>query len=217
MPVACARATGATPATAATTSNATSRPMACLREIESVRQGTQAAPHRSATPNATARPRAGEPCDRRQDLEPNAARKNESLPAAEFSASLCEWDQVRALHSERGAAEHVQSCLRVGGADGRRPDGRRGAEVGDVQSTTRVGPQGGPGRDTEAIRDVAVDLPVLHAIPWKEIVERHDAVERRPGQQGPQWEHTSPTDSEVGVIAPIELQPERRAVRRPGR
>src|SRR5256885_756437 len=107
MPVACARATGATPATAAATSNATSRPMACLkrnRERETGYPGSSPSFRHSKRDGPPASGRAARPAP---DLEPNAARKNESLPAAEFAASLCEWDQVRAPHSERGAAEHV--------------------------------------------------------------------------------------------------------------
>src|SRR5207244_12614006 len=97
MPVACARATGATPATAATTNNATSRPMASLPQRRERETGY---PSRRASFRSTARNETW--C---RDLEPNAARENERLPAADLSTSLDERDEVRTPDPERRAAE----------------------------------------------------------------------------------------------------------------
>src|SRR5437870_3282812 len=65
------------------------------------------------------------------------------------------------------------------------------------------------------------DLPVMcahtggHA--GEEVVERDDAIERRLGKQGLQREHAPAADPEIDIAAPVELQPERRAIRAGGR
>src|SRR5438309_11802321 len=100
MPVACARATGATPATAATTNNATSRPMASLPQRRERETGY---PGRRASFRATGRNETW--C---RDLEPNAGRENERLATAQFSASLREREKRRALQLERGPAQQVE-------------------------------------------------------------------------------------------------------------
>src|SRR2546426_5521554 len=48
----------------------------------------------------------------------------------------------------------------------------------------------------------------------KEVVERDDAIERRLGKQGVEREHAPGADAEVDIATPIELRPERRALRR---
>src|SRR2546429_130465 len=50
----------------------------------------------------------------------------------------------------------------------------------------------------------------------KEVVERDDAIERRLGKQGLEREHAPGADAEVDIATPIELRPERRALRRTG-
>ena len=84
--------------------------------------------------------------------------------------------------------------------------------MGDVQPTAGVGTERTARGDSETIRDVAVDLPILHVIAGKEIVERNDAIERGLGKERLEREHTAPADPEVRVVSPIELYPERRVL-----
>src|SRR5207237_10231560 len=66
--------------------------------------------------------------------------------------------------------------------------------------------------DSKTVRNSAVDLPVLHAIARKEIVEGHDAIERGLGKERLEREHAAPADPEVRIVSPIELYPERRVL-----
>src|SRR2546422_1545826 len=99
-------------------------------------------------------------------------------------------------------------------------EGDRGRGVGDVQATAGVGTKGTPGRDSEQVCDVAVDLPVVSAgaagMARKEVVERDDAIERGLGKQGLEREHAPGADAEVDIATPIELRPERRVRRTAG-
>src|SRR2546426_2052342 len=125
MPVACAPAAGGDAGPASTaTSTATSRRIVVSfpRFGVSVRQ----VPSRTAIvpPPAT---RRGPPTEwtgraRVTGSEADAARQDERLAATKFPASLCERGEVRALHLERGPAEHVQSRLSVRGAHARHRD-----------------------------------------------------------------------------------------------
>src|SRR2546427_5075556 len=94
------------------------------------------------------------------------------------------------------------------------------SRVRDVQAAARVRTKAAPRGHGEPVRDVAVDLPVMcahtggHA--GEEVIERDDAIERRLGKQGFQGEHAPAADPEIDIAAPVELQPERRAIRAGG-
>src|SRR5207245_10666100 len=95
-----------------------------------------------------------------------------------------------------------------------------GASVGCGEMTAGVWTNGAPGRCSEPICDVAVDLPVVGAgaagMARKEVVERDDAIERGLGKQGLEREHAPGPDAEVDIATPIELRPERRVRRTAG-
>src|SRR3989475_8501025 len=177
-------------------------------------------PSRVWRPGHRFRPRDAAPPAGGRASEANAAGDDDRRAAADFPASIHERRELAAFQFDRGAAEQVQSRLGVGGADGRRADGRGGTGVGDVQATAGVGTKGTPSRDSEPVCDVAVDLPVVSAgaagMARKEVVERDDAIERGLGKQGVEREHAPGADAEVDIATPIELRPERRALRRTG-
>src|SRR5207249_8732520 len=155
---------------------------------------------------------------RTAESEADAARDDERLTATDFPASLGERDELAALQLERGTTEQVQAFLGLGDAGA---TGRAGGCVRDVQAAAPVGPKGAACWNAEPVRDVAVDLPVMRAHTGghtgEEVVERDDAIERRLGKQGLQGEHAPAADPEIDIAAPVELQPERRAVRTGGR
>jgi len=120
------------------------------------------------------------------------------------SASLCKRDEVRAFDPERRAAKQIQASFRTETAN------RRVPTVVEKLAWAMFSPPPAYGRgscraECEPVRHVAVDLPVLHAIPGKEIVERDDAVERRPGKQEASGKHARPPIPKFGSFSPIEL------------
>src|SRR5207245_1644836 len=143
-------------------------------------------------------------------------REDERLTPTHFPATFHEGRELAALQLEGGTAEQVQS--RLGGGGTHTP--RRAGCVSDVQAATGVGAQRAARGDSEAVRDVAVDLPVMQAhAGWRageEVVERDDAVERCLGKQGLKREHAPGADPEVDVAAPIELRGETRTLPRSG-
>src|SRR5205823_1157501 len=203
MPVACPRATGATPATAAATSNATSRPMASLPEKNSERE--------------TGYPGRPASFRRARRLEPNAAREDHLVRVPHHAADL-EERRDAAPHPDRRAREDIQVGVRAGRAKAARRDRR----VRDIQAAAAVGPERAPGGDAEPVGEVSIDLPEVLAgargrTTWEVVVERHDAVERRSGEQRLETEHRAAPNAEVRLRADIELQAELRALCRPSR
>src|SRR5207245_5144422 len=154
---------------------------------------------------------------RTAESESNAAGDDERLTTTHFPASLGERGELAALQLERGTTEQVQACLGRGDAGA---TGRAGGRVRDVQAAARVRTKAAPRGRGEPVRDVAVDLPVMSAHTGghagEEVVERDDAIERRLGKQGFQGEHAPAADPEIDIAAPVELQPERRAIRAGG-
>src|SRR5213076_841622 len=192
MPVACPRATGATPATAAATSNATSRPMASLPlEIESVRQGTHAGRHRSAPRalNVTARPRA---CGRAVTTNVRLMPEGQPKPDAdrECARQHAGREGVRevALGPEHGAPvgeplpDPTTDCELGFGT-------RTGAELQDVQPHPR--------RHVRCAHQAAGSAP-----PFQHVQHVHAGAEcdgpdvRVPVDRGPHFEHVRPPREE---------------------
>src|SRR2546425_3184 len=104
---------------------------------------------------------------------------------------------------------------------GRAATDRAGNRVRNFQADSLYRTKADPSGQGEPVRDVAFELPVMcahtggHA--GEEEVERDDAIERRLGKQGLQREHAPAADPEIDIAAPVELQPERRAIRAGGR
>src|SRR5712692_8905989 len=225
MPVACASAPGGgtAPANAATSTAASRRMLVSLPRFRGRRQtGTHPGGHRSRSQKATRPAHSVDGPRQTAGSEADATREDEGLTPTDFPASLGKRDERAALQLERGATEQVQARLGVGdaGATGR-ADGR----VYDVQAAARVRTKAAPRGHGEPVRDVAVDLPVVEADTARrageEVIERDDAIERRLGKQRFQGEDAPAADPEIVIAAPVELHPERRAVRaggsRPGR
>src|SRR2546430_8252412 len=128
---------------------------------------------------------------RARRLEPSAAREATLVRVPDHATDLEERGDA-ALAPDCRAGEDIQVGVRAGHAKA----AARARRVRDIQTAAAIGPERTPGGDAEPVGEVSVDLPEVLAgargrTTREVVVERHDAVQRRPREQRLVTQHRS--------------------------